>query len=224
MIQKISNQKLDFMNLVIHEDLVIEFYDENFVYIKLQDFIEIKMVDEKYFCPEEYNLQPNPDICGVYESEIDKQYKTLLIIGYNDILIIKAYHYEINKEFEREKSSKVYKFSKHKNQMNLSNININEVRIGCFPENQLMFELRFSEKEEKFSYISKNYFEAFKIVRKTKDIESKDFIDYLAERSFLAKHALECGISHHVLLDTIDMTIEIIFTGYDLDMQLYKLE
>ena len=89
---KILDTELDYMSFNMDKNIMIEFTDGHYyTYLKLHDFMDIEVFDEKFFDANKYGLKPNPNIYGIYEMKTEIPKITLLIVSINDILIAVSY-------------------------------------------------------------------------------------------------------------------------------------
>lgn len=222
MYDKVLNCKLNFINLVMDNNVVIEFLNDSYVYIKLLDFIEITVVDEKFFDVNEYGLKASPDIYGVYELRSDKSYRELLIVGIDDILIVKTSNYKITNEV-RNDFKITDRYLKRINRNDLLNYNINQIKLGSFSQCDMRTEINLKFNNHKLVYISENYFEAFKIIKKTKEVQTEKFIEILNE-SFPVIDYIERGYYHHINLNDNEIAFDILFSGTNFEIKLFELD
>lgn len=63
---KILDTELDYMSFNMDKNIMIEFTDGHYyTYLKLHDFMDIEVFDEKFFDANKYGLKPNPNIYGI---------------------------------------------------------------------------------------------------------------------------------------------------------------
>lgn len=166
MFEKILNYELVFVNLIMDKNITIMFSNnDDYIYLEVLDFNKIEMFDEKFFDVDKYGLQATPDIYGIYEMKSKELYKTLLIVGFNDILIVKSYDYKLSNNVEM--NYKIVESNLERiDKINVLNYRINEIKVGEFPGNNIKSKIDLDLKGQKIVYISRNYFEAFKIEKK----------------------------------------------------------
>ena len=218
---KILDTELDYMNFNMDKNIMIEFTDgHHYTYLKLHDFTDIEVFDEKFFDANKYGLKPNPNIYGIYEMKTEIPKITLLIVSINDILIVKTNNYEIIHKDEREEfdiNSRYIKSIK----TNISNFEISKIRLGTNEKLDVEFEVCLNTQNQKLSYMSKNYVEAFKIVKHSGKIENNSFLNNL-DKVFPVKDSLKKGYYHHMKLNDNSISLELLFTGVNFDVQLFE--
>lgn len=218
---KILDTEFDYMSFNMDKNIMIGFTDgHHYTYLKLHDFTDIEVFDEKFFDANKYGLKPNPNICGIYEMKTEISKITLLIVSINYILIVKTNNYEIIHKDEKEEfdiNSRYIKSTK----TNISNFEISKIRLGTNEKQDVEFEVCLNIQNQKFSYMSRNYVEAYKIVKHSGKIENNSFLNNL-NKVFPVKDSLKKGYYHHMELHDNRLSLELLFTGVNFDVQLFE--
>ena len=208
---KILDTELDYMSFNMDKNIMIEFTDGHYyTYLKLHDFMDIEVFDQKFF---------DANIYGIYEMKTEIPKITLLIVSINDILIVKTNNYEIIHKDERKEfdiNSRYIKSIK----TNISNFEISKIRLCNSVKLDVAFEVCLNIQNQKFSYMSKNYVEAFKIVKHSGKIENNSFLNNL-DKVFPVKDSINKGY-HHMELHDHRISLELLFTGVNFDVQLFE--
>ncbi|RJV77302.1 hypothetical protein DW969_07825, partial [Eubacterium sp. AM47-9] len=104
---------------------------------------------------------------------------------------------------------------------NISNFEISKIRLGTNEKLDVEFEVCLNTQNQKLSYMSKNYLEAYKIVKHPGKIENNSFLNNL-DKVFPVKDSLKKGYYHHMKLNDNSISLELLFTGVNFDVQLFE--